>query len=259
MLQSLNHFRSPSFSSLRYLCVSPVLGAHNWAQHSRCSISSAEQKAGISTLSLLVTLHLARSRMAVTSVVARARCWLRFHLLPTRTPGPFCAKLFPAASLQPSVCWCLDVLLPWCSTWHLPSLRDRNGKVRLYTLPFKTGSSLPTILFHTLSVPYILPCFSIFYQIFLLFSATFRQLFAAINSLQIPFASLLLTLQDLVKPVLQGTHTFKLNEIYLNEVWNYCLINSTAHVPCLRCYSSPPGANIYACQDQTEQNKCHQD
>lgn len=104
MLQSLNHFRSPSFSSLRYLCVSPVLGAHNWTQHSRCSISSAEQKAGISTLSLLVTLHLARSRMAVTSVVARARCWLRFHLLPTRTPGPFCAKLFPATSLQPSVC-----------------------------------------------------------------------------------------------------------------------------------------------------------
>lgn len=64
--------------------------------------------------------------------------------------------------------------------------------------------------------------FFILYQIFLLFTASFQQLlillFRAINSLQITFALLQLTLQDLVKPVLQGAHTFKLNEIYLNEV-----------------------------------------
>jgi len=64
--------------------------------------------------------------------------------------------------------------------------------------------------------------FFIFYQIFLLFSASFQQLlillFRATESLQITFALLQLTLPDLVKPVLQCTHTFKLNEIYLNEV-----------------------------------------
>lgn len=76
----------------------------------------------------------------------------------------------------------------------------------------------PTVLYYTLSILFILPYFSTFYQIFLLFPATFQQLFRAINALQITFALLLLTLQDLVKPVLQGAHTFKLNEIYLNEV-----------------------------------------
>lgn len=64
--------------------------------------------------------------------------------------------------------------------------------------------------------------FFILYKIFLLFSASFQQflilLFRAVNSLQIKFALLQLTLQDLVKPVLQGAHTFKLNEMYLNEV-----------------------------------------
>lgn len=51
--------------------------------------------------------------------------------------------------------------------------------------------------------------------------------------------NVLLQLQDLVKPVLQGTHTFKLNEIYLNEVWNYYLINSTTLVHCLSDSSLP--------------------
>lgn len=76
----------------------------------------------------------------------------------------------------------------------------------------------PPVLFYTFSIPYFLSYFSIFYHIFLLFPATFERLLRAIKSLQITFALLLLTLQDLVKPVLQGAHTFKLNEIYLNEV-----------------------------------------
>lgn len=174
--------------------------------------------------------------------------------------GFFLQSCFPTAFPQPSDCWCLDLFLPWCSTWHLPLLRDRNGKVRLSFLSrLIQVTCFPTVLFYTFSIPYFLPYFSIFYQIFLLFPATFQQLLRTIKSLPITFALWLLTLQDLVKPVLQGIHTFKLNEIYLNEFWNYCLINSTAHVPCLRCDSSLPGANIYACQDQTEQNKCHQD
>lgn len=78
-------------------------GAQNWTQHSRCGITSAGQRGRISTLDLLAAVHLARSRMPFASVVARAHCWLRFHLLSVHQ-GLFLQSCFPTAFLQPSVC-----------------------------------------------------------------------------------------------------------------------------------------------------------
>lgn len=92
MLQSLDHFSSPSFSSLCYPRVSLVPGSSEPGPALRCGIPRAEQQGRISTLGLLVTLHL----VPLASFVPRARCWSG-STCSTRTPGPFCAQLLSSS------------------------------------------------------------------------------------------------------------------------------------------------------------------
>lgn len=96
MLRSLDHFSSPSFSSLCYSHVSLVPGSSEPGSALRCGIPRAEQQGRTSTLSLLVTLHL----VPLDSFVPRARCWLGLHLLHQDPQGLFVHSCFPAAFQQ---------------------------------------------------------------------------------------------------------------------------------------------------------------
>lgn len=98
--------------------------------------------------------------------------------------------------------------------------------------------------------PYFIPCpFSILFRIFHYLphlSSVLHIISTALNTtlksnklLTNHVCNALLQLQDLVCALKNRLDTFKLNEIYLNEVWNYYLINSTALVHCLSDSSLP--------------------
>jgi len=48
--------------------------AQNWAQHSSCGLSKAEQRGRITSLDLLAVLFLAYPRISLAFLVARAHC-----------------------------------------------------------------------------------------------------------------------------------------------------------------------------------------
>ncbi|KAK4810782.1 hypothetical protein QYF61_008754, partial [Mycteria americana] len=96
------------------------LGAQNWIQSSRCSLTSAEERGRITSLDLLAILCLMQPRIPL-ALAARAHCWLMFNLVSTRTPRSFSARLL-SSWVAPSIYWCLGLFLPKCRTWHFPWL-----------------------------------------------------------------------------------------------------------------------------------------
>lgn len=115
MLQSLDHFSSPSFSSLCYPRVSLGPGSSEPGPALRCGIPRAEQQGRISTLGLLVTLHL----VPLASFVPRACCWLRLHLLHQDPRAFLCTAAFQQLSSNPAsadawVCSSIGAALGTC-------------------------------------------------------------------------------------------------------------------------------------------------
>lgn len=55
-----------------------------------------QQKQGITSFNLLAILCLMQVRIVLDCLSARARCWIMFNLVPTRTPGLFLQVCFPA-------------------------------------------------------------------------------------------------------------------------------------------------------------------
>jgi len=75
--------------------------AHNWTQHSRCCLTSAEQRARITSIDRLAVLVLLQPRIRFTYFATRAHCWLVLNLVSLRTPkGLFCKVAFQPASSQ---------------------------------------------------------------------------------------------------------------------------------------------------------------
>jgi len=96
-------------------------GAQTWAQHSRCSLTSAEQRGRIILLCLLAALHLTQPRVLSTFFAAGAHCWLMVNLVSTRTSRGFSANLLSSWA-APSIYWCMGLSLPRCRTLHFPLL-----------------------------------------------------------------------------------------------------------------------------------------
>jgi len=70
-------------------------GAQNWTPHSRCGLTSAEQRGRISSLNLLATILLMQLRIPFR-LIRRAHCCLMLNLVPTRTPPPSGSYLLSA-------------------------------------------------------------------------------------------------------------------------------------------------------------------
>jgi len=60
----------------------------------------AEQGGRIISLDLLVTLFLIEPRVLLTSLAARAHCWLMVSLLSTRTSKSLCKTAFQSVGSQ---------------------------------------------------------------------------------------------------------------------------------------------------------------
>ena len=106
---------SSMFMSLLYR------GAQNWAQYSKCGLTSAEQRGRITTLHLLAVLCVMQPRIPFAFFAARAHSWLKFNLVSTGTPSAFSAKLL-YRWVSPSVCWCLGLFVPRSRTLYFPML-----------------------------------------------------------------------------------------------------------------------------------------
>lgn len=101
MLQSLNHFSSPSFSSL---CLSSTgeLRTGPSTPHVASPVQS-RREGSVPWACWWHSSYLAWSRMPLASFVTRAHCWLRLHLLSTRTPRAFfCKVAFQQLSSNPA-------------------------------------------------------------------------------------------------------------------------------------------------------------
>ena len=92
----------------------------------------------ITFLCLLATLL--TQPMMLLAFRARARCWLMFNLVSTRTPRSYSAKLLSSWMAHSTYC-CVGLSLPRCRTWHFCLLHF----LRLLSAQF---SSLSRSLFH---------------------------------------------------------------------------------------------------------------
>jgi len=96
MLQTLIHLCDPSLDSHQYINASLVLGSPELDKHSRCGLTSAEQRGRITSLNLVATLCLKQLRIPFASFAARAHCWLVLNK----------EKLL-SSWVAPSIHWCV--------------------------------------------------------------------------------------------------------------------------------------------------------
>jgi len=85
-------------------------GVQIWRQQFRCSLTSTEQMERITSFDLLAILCLKHPRILLAFFVGKARCWLMFNPVSTRTPGSFASKLlcsypFPLMGWWWAKCW----------------------------------------------------------------------------------------------------------------------------------------------------------
>ena len=86
-------------------------GGQKYPQHSRCGLTSAEQRGRITSLDLMATLPLMQPRIPLAFLVARAHCWLTLNLVSTKSPSSFSTKLLPSWSAA-SIWGCLGLFHP---------------------------------------------------------------------------------------------------------------------------------------------------
>ncbi|KAK4823457.1 hypothetical protein QYF61_002293 [Mycteria americana] len=81
--------------------------AQNWTQHSKCGLTSAEQKGRITSLHLLATTLLMRDHLLQPNLLAffstKMHCWLMCNLVSTRTPRGAFQPVSPHCVLVPGV------------------------------------------------------------------------------------------------------------------------------------------------------------
>lgn len=76
----------------------------NWTQCSWHVLTSAEQRGRILSLDLLAMLSLAQRRIPFTFFATRARFWLVFNLVSTRTRRAFSAELLSSWMAPAYIC-----------------------------------------------------------------------------------------------------------------------------------------------------------
>ena len=104
-------------------------GAQNWAQWSRCGLTSAEQRVRILSLDLLAILCPMQPMLSLTFFAAWAHCWLMFNLVSTRTPTLFLPSCFSVG--WPPACISTWIVSPEVQDFELPL--DELHEVKLQT------------------------------------------------------------------------------------------------------------------------------
>lgn len=117
IIQALNCPYSPLLGSLQYVHVLLVLWSPEMDAALQMWPPQCWTEGKITPLFLLATLLLMEPWKLQACLAARAHCWLmfNFHQDPK---GLFCKVVFQPVG--PSLCWCGELSLLGCRTWHFP-------------------------------------------------------------------------------------------------------------------------------------------